>query len=165
MGSLDRERFASSQRAKTAPPVETPSGAAAFVAPELPIRALNGHSDTPGASPGRVLTNGHTNGTATPSSSKQKFQIQPLSNVSPMSLAQENVQDIHLLTAEEIELCEKTRIHPKPYLVIKETVMKEALKGNGTMKRKAVRELTKIDSGKSARIFEFFIAHGWLGRA
>jgi len=49
--------------------------------------------------------------------------------------------------------------------VIKETVMKEALKGNGMMKKKAVRELTKIDTQKSGRIFEFFIAHGWLGRA
>jgi transcriptional adapter 2-alpha len=171
MGSLDRERFASSQRAKPAPVVETPSGAAAFVAPELPIRAVaNGRSDTPGGSPGRdkgvpdkVLTNGHTNGTATPA--KQKFQIQPINGVSPISLAQENVQDLHLLTQEEIVLCEKTRIHPKPYLVIKETVMKEALKGNGQMKKKAVRELTKIDSQKSGRIFEFFVAHGWLGRA
>lgn len=171
MGSLDRERFASSQRAKPAPVVETPSGAAAFVAPELPIRVMaNGHSDTPGGSPGRdkgvpdkVLTNGHTNGTATPA--KQKFQIQPINGVSPISLAQENVQDLHLLTQEEIVLCEKTRIHPKPYLVIKETVMKEALKGNGQMKKKAVRELTKIDSQKSGRIFEFFVAHGWLGRA
>ncbi|KAH8775133.1 hypothetical protein BGZ57DRAFT_982013 [Hyaloscypha finlandica] len=173
MGSLDRERFASSQRAKPAPVIETPSGAAAFVAPELPIRAVNGHSDTPGASPGRALdkaltnglTNGHTNGTSTPSLPKQKYQIQPLSNLSPISLAQENVQDSHLLTAEEIELCEKTRIHPKPYLVIKETVMKEALKGNGMMKKKAVKELTKIDNQKSGRIFDFFIAHGWLGRA
>lgn len=168
MGSLDRERFASSQRAKPAPVIETPSGAAAFVAPELPIRATNGHSDTPGASPGRVpdkvLTNGHTNGTATPTT-KQKFQIQPVSTVTPISLAQENVQDIHLLTAEEIELCEKTRIHPKPYLVIKETVMKEALKGNGMMKKKAIRDLTKIETGKSGRIFDFFVAHGWLGRA
>jgi len=171
MGSLDRERFASSQRAKPAPVIETPSGAAAFVAPELPIRALqNGHADTPGGSPGRdknvpdkVLTNGHTNGTAAPA--KQKYQIPPLSGISPISLAQENVQDIHLLTQEEIELCEKTRLHPKPYLVIKETVMKEALKVNGQLKKRQVRELAKIETQKGGRIFDFFIAHGWLGKA
>ncbi|TVY67411.1 Transcriptional adapter, partial [Lachnellula suecica] len=38
MGSLDRERFASSQRSKQVPIIETPSGAAALVAPELPLR-------------------------------------------------------------------------------------------------------------------------------
>jgi transcriptional adapter 2-alpha len=43
--------------------------------------------------------------------------------------------------------------------------MKEALKGNGQLKKKAVRELTKIESQKSGRIFDFFVAHGWLGRA
>ena len=167
MGSLDRERFASSQRARPSPVIETPSGAAAFVAPELPIRALNGHSDTPGASPGRLpLTNGHTNGTSTPLNGvKQRFQVQPISNVTPLSLAQENVQDLHLLTAEEIELCEKTRIHPKPYLVIKETVMKEALKVNGMLKKKDVKGLTRIEGSKSGRLFDFFVAHGWLGRA
>jgi transcriptional adapter 2-alpha len=96
---------------------------------------------------------------------RQKFQIQPLSGVSPISLAQENVADLHLLTQEEIELCEKTRLHPKPYLVIKETVMKEALKGNGQLKKKQVRELSRLEPQKGGRIFDFFVAHGWLGKA
>ncbi|KAE8442501.1 hypothetical protein EG329_003282 [Mollisiaceae sp. DMI_Dod_QoI] len=167
MGSLDRERFASSQRTKAPPVIETPSGAAAFVAPELVIRT---NTNTPGGSPPRdknvpdkVLTNGHTNGTATPA--KQKYQIPPLSGVSPIALAQENVADLHLLTQEEVELCEKTRLHPKPYLVIKEAVMKEALKGNGQMKKKQVKELTKLENQKGGRIFDFFVAHGWLGKA
>ena len=171
MGSLDRERFASSQRSKPPPVPEVPSGASAYVAPRLPKELLqkDGESDTPGGSPSRngvpdkVLTNGHANGMVTPA--RQKFQIQPLSGVSPISLAQENVADLHLLTQEEIELCEKTRLHPKPYLVIKETVMKEALKGNGQLKKKQVRELSRLEPQKGGRIFDFFVAHGWLGKA
>jgi transcriptional adapter 2-alpha len=170
MGSLDRERFASSQRAKTAPIVETPSGAAAFVAPELVMRPAQHANGDATASPGRdknvpdkVLTNGHANGTSTPA--KQKYQVQPLSGVSPISLAQENVADIHLLTPEEVDLCEKVRLHPKPYLVIKETVMKEGLKTNGQLKKKQVREIAKVESSKGGRIFDFFVASGWIGRS
>ncbi|RFU26366.1 hypothetical protein B7463_g9964, partial [Scytalidium lignicola] len=147
MGSLDRERFASSQRAKAAAVVETPSGAAALVAPELPLRIVQGDSPTSGVTvkdrktDGKALTNGHVNGTSTPQPVRQKLVIQPLSGITPLSLSQENVQDLHLLTPEEIELCEKTRIHPKPYLVIKEAIMKEALKGNGQLKKKQAKEL------------------------
>jgi transcriptional adapter 2-alpha len=169
MGLLDRERFASaSQRSKPPPVIETPSGAAAFVAPDLQIRPATSISGTPEPSrdknvPDKVLTNGHTNGTVPPA--KQKFVIQPLTGISPMSLAKENVRDLHLLTQDEIELCEKTHLHPKPYLMIKETVMKEALKGNGQMKKRQVKELVKLENQKGGRIFDFFVAHGWLGKA
>jgi len=49
--------------------------------------------------------------------------------------------------------------------VIKESVMKEALKGNGQLKKKQVRELAKVESSKGGRLFEFFVASGWLNRA
>lgn len=71
MGSLDRERFATSQRSKPVPVVETPSGAAALVAPDFPLRLQNGlpKSDTPGASPkpapnGLSSTHSNANGTS-----------------------------------------------------------------------------------------------------
>ena len=82
-----------------------------------------------------------------------------------MSLAQDHAADLHLLTPEEIDLCEKVRLHPKPYLVIKETIMKEGLKTNGQLKKKQVREIAKIDSSKGGRLFEFFVASGWISRA
>jgi transcriptional adapter 2-alpha len=169
MGSLDRERFASSQRQKPAPIIETPSGAAALVAPELTIRIIqNGAENTPGQSPGRsdkILTNGHANGTLTPQSTKQKFVIQPLSGVSPLSFSQENASDLHLLTPEEIELCEKTRINPKPYLVMKEAIMKEALKGNGTLKKKQAKEICRLEGQKGGRIYDFMVNAGWVAKA
>jgi len=168
MGSLDRERFASSQRAKTAPPIETPSGAALLVAPELPIRLTQ--ADSSGVSPARsalpdkVLTNGHANGTMTPQK-REKFVIQSIPGVTPISMTQENAPDIHLLTQEEVELCEKTRINPKPYLVIKEAIMKEALKGNGQLKKKTAKEICRLEGQKGGRIFDFFVNSGWVGKA
>lgn len=167
MGSLDRERFASSQRQKPVPLIETPSGAAALVAPELPIRLT---SDTPGASPARPpladkgISNGHTNGTITPLK-REKFVVQPVAGLSPLSLSQENAADLHLLSQEEIELCEKTRINPKPYLMIKEAVMKEAMKGNGALKKKQVKELCRLEGQKGGRIFDFFVHSGWVSKA
>ncbi|KAH8586836.1 putative SAGA complex subunit [Bisporella sp. PMI_857] len=158
MGSMDRERFASSTRTKPSHVVETPSGAAAYVAPELPLRLQQESSSKP-------LTNGHTNGTATPIK-REKFVVQPLSGISPMHLTLENAADLHLLTQEEIELCERIRINPKPFLVLKEAIMKEALKGNGLLKRKQVtKELCKVDSSKLGRIYDFFVNSGWIGKA
>lgn len=168
MGSLDRERFASSQRAKAsaaaAAVVETPSGAAALVAPELPLRLVQGESKDRKPDSKGATTNGHlTNGTSTPV--KQKLTIQPLAGITPLSLSQDNAQDLHLLTPEEIELCEKTRIHPKPYLVIKEAILKEALKGNGQLKKKQAKEICRLEGQKGGRIFDFLVNSGWVGKA
>jgi transcriptional adapter 2-alpha len=159
MGSLDRERFASSQRSKIAPLIETPSGAAALVAPELPIRLLQSE-DHPTASPGRsdkILTNGHANGTLTPQQKREKFAIQPLSGVSPLPMTQENTADVHLLTPEEIELCEKTRINPKPYLVMKEAILKEALKGNGQLKKKQAKEICRVEGQAAGLVWVTYL--------
>ncbi|PBP20374.1 transcriptional adaptor-like protein [Diplocarpon rosae] len=163
MGSLDRERFASSQRSKPPAVIETPSGAAAFVAPDLPTRLIDSLSLDKDKDAPKSLCNSHTN--SLPHKPKEKFQISPLTGVTPLSLSQENIPDVHLLTEEEIDLCEKTRLHPKPYLVIKESVMKEALKWNGMLKKKQVRELARLESQKGGRIFDFFVSAGWLGKA
>jgi transcriptional adapter 2-alpha len=167
MGSMDRERFASSQRTKAVPAIEVPSGAAALVAPELPTHLTQETlTISPGRSalPDKILTNGHANGNITPVK-RDKVPILPLSTVTPMHLSQENAADLHLLTEEEIELCEKTRINPKPYLVLKEAIIKEAMKGNGQLKRKQVKELSKIEGSKAGRIFDFFVNSGWISKA
>lgn len=165
MGSLDRERFATSQRSKTPHVVETPSGAAALIAPELPFRLQqSGLFSTPGASP-KPLTNGHTNGTLTPITTKQKHVVQPLSGVSPLAMSQENAPDLHLLTKEEVELCRLLRMQPKPYLAIKEQILKEAVKVNGMLKKKQAKEICRLESQKGGRIFDFFLNSGWIGKA
>lgn len=172
MGSLDRERFATSQRSKPVPAIETPSGAALLVAPELPIR-LQTAANTPGGSPKphpnglpNGLTNGHslTNGTSTPL--KRAPTIAPLSGVTPLPASTTSeFTDSHLLTKEEIELCRVLRLHPKPYLVIKEQVLKEALKADGKLKKKGVKEICRLESQKGGRIFDFFVGSGWIGKA
>ncbi|KAI0132910.1 hypothetical protein BJ170DRAFT_615726 [Xylariales sp. AK1849] len=177
MGSMDRERMAMSQRSKQVIQPEPPSGAALLVAPELPFRpATNGPTTqgTPDPSNGEAkatikahtngLPNGNvTNGTSTPA--KQKFVSQPISGVQPLPLSQDNAPDMHLLTPEEAELCKVSRLQPKPYLMIKEQVLKEALKGNGTLKKKQVKEICRLDGQKGGRIFDFFINSGWIGKA
>lgn len=147
MGSLDRERFASSQRnAKQAPVVETPSGAAALVAPELPLRQ-------------------RPNGISSPANQKVKLApVTPLDKTSPLSFPPQT-SDLHLLTPEERDLCEKIHVHPKPYLVIKEAVMKEALKGNGNLKKRDAKLLLPaVEGPKMGRVWEFMVGMGWVGR-
>ncbi|KAI1326123.1 hypothetical protein F5Y16DRAFT_375829 [Xylariaceae sp. FL0255] len=175
MGSMDRERLASTQRSKQPVQPEPPSGAALLVAPELPFRPgtnpnmqANGDMTNGDSKP---LTNGHSaeangmvvNGTSTPA--RQKFVSQPISGVPPLALSEDNAPDLHLLTSEEIDLCKVLRIQPKPYLMIKEQVFKESLKGNGSLKRKQVKEICRLDSQKGGRIFDFFINAGWIGKA
>ncbi|KAK7927441.1 hypothetical protein PG985_004439 [Apiospora marii] len=181
MGSMDRERLATAQRSKQNTQPEPPSGAALLIAPELPYRpattgaaphnamdgtnleakpSTNGVSATNGAPNGVVA-----NGTGPAANTRQKFVSQPISGVQPLNLSQDNAPDLHLLTPEEAELCKVSRLQPKPYLMIKEQVLKEALKGNGTLKKKQVKEICRLDSQKGGRIFDFFINSGWIGKA
>lgn len=178
MGSMDRERLASAVKNKQAIAPEPPSGAALLVAPELPIRPAK----TNGITDGEAVTNGDSkvtngdqangvnggsvvvaNGTATPT--KQKYVPQPIPGVTPLPLSEDNAPDIQLLGPEEHKLCETLRIQPKPYLMIKEQVMKEALKGTGYLKKKHVKEICRLDPQKGGRLFDFFVNSGWIGKA
>lgn len=164
MGSMDRERLASAQRNKQPPPPDPPSGAALLIAPELPIRLLpaanghlNGDAKTNGINGGSVVV---ANGVA----KKEKHITQPIPNVQPMNMGPDT-PDFHLLTPEEVELCRVIRLQPKPYMMIKEQILKEALKANGTLKRKQAKEICKLETQKGGRVFEFFVNAGWVGKA
>lgn len=178
MGSMDRERLASAQRSKQNVQPEPPSGAALLVAPELPLRSItNGAEpkaapDVPMNGDSKPSTNGHANGivngAATGDASslgRQKFISLPISGVQPLPLTQDSTPDLHLLTPEEAELCRVCRLQPKPYLMIKEQILKEALKVNGALKKKQVKEISRLDSQKGSRIFDFFINSGWIAKA
>ncbi|KAA6414899.1 MAG: transcriptional adapter 2 [Lasallia pustulata] len=157
-GSFDR--FASARStAKPTPPIETPSATTALTAPELPERLKPPVVNAPKG----PLTNGTANGALTPS--KANYVVPPLASNGSPRLTNENATDLHLLTKEEVELCNVLRIMPKPYLVIKESLLKEAMKTGGMLKRKAAREVAKIDATKSGRIFEFLADSGWIQKA
>ncbi|KAL0076687.1 Homeodomain-like DNA binding domain-containing transcription factor [Phycomyces blakesleeanus] len=68
---------------------------------------------------------------------------------------------VHLLTEEEQIMCSTLRIMPRPYLVIKDTILKEYAK-QGYMKRRQARALIKIDVNKTSRIYDFFVESGWI---
>lgn len=144
------DRLASSRASKSTPPVEAPSAAAVLTAPDLPLKHKRSNSQMPGTSqPSRPsqtngVPNGHTNGVLASTPTKPRIVMQPIPNIQPLKFDNEAPADWHLLTKEEQQLCSMLRIYPKPYLVLKEQLMKEAMKQGGTLKKKLVKEVCKV---------------------
>ncbi|KAF8475589.1 hypothetical protein BDZ91DRAFT_186179 [Kalaharituber pfeilii] len=165
LGNMDR---LSHRYSKATPPVEAPPPLGPLLTaapdPSNPLSVLSGKnpgsslSPTPGAS-------------ASPSASSPAVQKKgPVSMVvggpwQPLPLTAENTSDFHLLSPAEQQLCINLRIKPKPYLTIKEQLIKEALKQGGVLKKRATRELCSIDVNKVSRIHDFFVHSGWIARA
>ncbi|KAI0065996.1 SWIRM-domain-containing protein [Artomyces pyxidatus] len=78
----------------------------------------------------------------------------------PMNLA--NSPSLHLLTPAEQTLCSTLRILPKPYLVIKETLVREYARRGGKLRRREARDLVKIDVNKTSRVWDFLVQAGYL---
>lgn len=78
----------------------------------------------------------------------------------PLNLA--NAASLDLLSSEEQNLCSTLRVLPKPYLMIKETYLRENERRKGLLKRRDARKMMKIDVNKSGRIFDFLVANGIL---
>jgi len=117
--------------------------------PPTPVSASSTTAVTNGTHAKGPLTNGTTNTTLPPPGQPEKktrYAVMPLSGTAPLKLSSgnENSADLHLLTKEEAELCSAIRVQPKPYLVMKEAVLREAMKNGGTLKRKFVKELCKV---------------------
>lgn len=95
---------------------------------------------------------------------------QPLSNPkintsnarAPLDIS--HATDFDLLSPEEKQLCSTLRILPKPYIAIKNQLMKEAIKNNGLLKKKDARLFLKIDVNKASKIYEFFVQMGWCSQ-
>ncbi|RKP35243.1 hypothetical protein BJ085DRAFT_43458 [Dimargaris cristalligena] len=77
----------------------------------------------------------------------------------PLNL--DNAEGVHLLSPEEQQLCSVLRILPRPYIVIKETILKEYA-SRGSLRRREARELIKIDVNKTSRLYDFFLSMGWI---
>ncbi|KAJ1921426.1 Transcriptional adapter ada2 [Mycoemilia scoparia] len=73
----------------------------------------------------------------------------------------QNADGVHLLNPGEQQLCSTLRILPRPYLVIKETILKEYAK-RGSLRRRQARDLVNIDVNKTGRIYDFFVESGWI---
>ena len=163
LGQFDR--LASSRIGKPTPPFEQPSAATALLNPELPLHIKEKSGLTtppPDRAPNGI--NG-INGIPTPQHSKTKFVPKQLPNTVPLKFGKESQSDLQLLNKEEVEICKVLRIMPKPYLALKELMMRAALNNNGSLKKKTAREICKIDSSKTSQLFEFFVHSGWIARA
>lgn len=139
---------------KATPPIETPPINPLLSSRSFPALNGNGITDSP-ASPTPMAVNGtkrhHSSSNGHP----------PLQGIT----INENTADAHLLTADEIKLCQSLKIKPKPYMCIKERLIAEAVKNGGVVKEKAVKEICKVEGQRAKEIHEFFMKVGWIARA
>jgi transcriptional adapter 2-alpha len=131
--------------------------------------ATNDNSTTSAANSANN-SNNVTSTTATPTNnegvnghSDKLSNVKRLNSTNPLDIS--SAPDVDLLTPDERVLCSQLRIMPKPYLAIKETLFKELLKTGGVLKKKTAKELLKVDSNKTSRIYEFFQAQKWIYNA
>jgi transcriptional adapter 2-alpha len=168
VGAFDR--LQSRGLGKPTPPVEQPSGAINLVSPDLPLKPFSSGLNTPPASEDGSLPNGthingvQTNGFLNPQSAlKPKFSAGTVPGVQPRKL--DGDADAHLLTPEERDLCRALRLQPKPFVMIKEAVLKESLEHGGQLKRKNIKELCRLEAGKANKLFEWFVQSGMVAKA
>lgn len=184
-GSFDR--FASA-RPKQSQASEGPNGGSQLTTPELPLRLQKAANPHKQPDPANMPLNDFDrlfaiDGDAAPAPPvKTKFVVQPLSGVPAWKLDSEGAADLHLLTKEEAEVCNTLRLMPKPYLVVKETLLKEAMKQGGALKKKDARAICKVSSQhcltltfgnthalqiegtKTSRIYDFMVHSGWINK-
>ncbi|KIW66938.1 hypothetical protein PV04_06220 [Phialophora macrospora] len=98
---------------------------------------------------------------------KMRYVVPPLTGTTPWKMEEDKTYapDLQLLSEEEIQLCNTLHIRPKPYLALKEGLLKEAMKQGGHMKKKEARGVCRIDVNKANRIFDFMIHSGWIAKA
>ena len=116
--------------------------------PPTPLSTQTTSTMTNGTHTRGPLTNGTTNPTVPPPQQEKKtrYTVTTITGTVPMKLSSggEISADLQLLSKEEAELCSVIRVQPKPYLVMKEAVIREAMKHGGLLKRKVVKEICKV---------------------
>ncbi|EFA83055.1 myb domain-containing protein [Heterostelium album PN500] len=80
------------------------------------------------------------------------------------SLEMEGLPSVDNLSNKEKQLCAQIKLLPQQYLIIKELLIAESLKNNGKLKLSQALKLVKLESSKSAKIYEFFEVNGWIKR-
>ncbi|KAK5957039.1 Transcriptional adapter ada2 [Knufia fluminis] len=153
-----------------------PSEASKLVAPDLPLRFQRKPKTAPvfaDTQPAvenefdKMFAEANGNDSNQAAKPKTRYVVQPLNGVTPWKLEEDKsmAPDLQLLSEEEIQLCNALHIRPKPYLALKEGLLREAMKQGGTMKKKEARGVCRIDVNKANRIFDFMIHSGWITKA
>lgn len=178
LGQFDRMASSIRGNRQAQAPPEVAQAVTDYTTKDIPVRLTPSHgslslpSSANNPSTTTNGTNGNNpnpsqNGLATPPmpSPKSRASLQPVPTITPITLTGENAPDLQLLNAAEKDLCAKLRLQPKAYNAIKENIFREAMKQEGKLKKKNVREISHIDTTKGGRIFEFMLEEGWLGNA
>lgn len=132
-------------------------------APEVPQAVLEYTTKTD--LPVRLSPSNRENQTNGIGDTPKRTPLQPIPNLSPANWDEESAPDFQILMQPEQDLCNKLRLHPKAYICIKDAVLREAMKSDGKLKKKNVREISRIDTTKGGRVFEFLCDMGWLANA
>jgi len=153
MGQFDR--MTNTIRVGKAPlPPETASAVTEYTTKDLPVRLSN-----------EKIPNGLPTPPSGENTSPKRAPLQAIPNLTPVQLSSDTSPDLQLLLPEERDLCSKLHVQPKAYLAIKDAIFREAMKNDGKLKKKQVREISRIDTTKGGRVFEFLVESGWLGNA
>ncbi|ORX51624.1 hypothetical protein DM01DRAFT_1337129 [Hesseltinella vesiculosa] len=70
-------------------------------------------------------------------------------------------EGVHLLTKEEEDMCSQLFIKPRPYLVLKDLLLKTYAR-QGFLKYKQALAMLRIDTDKITRLYDFFVEQGWI---
>ncbi|ETN47095.1 uncharacterized protein HMPREF1541_01285 [Cyphellophora europaea CBS 101466] len=154
---------------------DIPTEASKLITPELPLRFQKKPKTVPVFADSKPAVENdfdkmfaESTGADTPSQKpKVRHVIQPLSGTTPWRLEDDKsvAPDLQLLSEEEIQLCNAVHIRPKPYLALKEGLLREAMKQGGHMKRKEAKGVCKIEGNKASKIYDFMIHSGWIAKA
>jgi transcriptional adapter 2-alpha len=136
---------------------ELPTEASRLTTPELPLRFQRKPKTVPVFADSQPAVENdfdklfaEATGADTTSDVKAKvrYVVQPLNGVTPWRLEDDKTlaPDLQLLSEEEIQLCNALHIRPKPYLALKEGLLKEAMKQGGHMKKKEARGVCRVSS-------------------
>lgn len=71
------------------------------------------------------------------------------------------MEGVSLLSVAERELCQELLLAPQHYLVVKERIVREAIK-HGACSQGRAKQLLRVDVTSSGKIVDFFVSHGWI---
>jgi len=66
-----------------------------------------------------------------------------------------------LLSPKEYEFCAHLKLQPRAYIFMKETIIRECNE-QGFLKRSQVKNFIRADVNKTAKVYDFLLAAGWI---
>jgi transcriptional adapter 2-alpha len=155
-GAFDRLASSMPKKSNQPQPSDLPTEASKLTTPELPLRFQKKPKTVPQFTDSKpaVLNDfdkmfaESSNDPLSPPPQKPKvrYVVQPLSGTIPWKLEDDRTSapDLQLLSEEEIQLCNMLHLRPKPYLALKEGLIKEAMKQGGLLKKKEARSVCRV---------------------